>query len=65
MGCVAAVGHRVFGAGFSFRWGWRTVGGGLIGIFRSFLLVLAGCSFWERGGMGEVGMGTRLSFLGV
>ena len=52
------IGYGIFGAGYSFRVGWRTAGKGLIAVFQDFfaslnkILIFAG------------GMGTGLSFYG-
>ena len=54
-----AIGHRVFGAGSSFRGGWCAAGGGLIAVFRGFFASVGGV-FILAGRMV-----TRLLFWGV
>ena len=49
-GAGPAVARGVFGAGCSFRVGWRAAGGGGVVkflFFDGFLLVLVGVSFWS------------------
>ena len=43
-----AIGHRVFGAGSSFRGGWCAAGGGgLIAVFRGFFASVGGVFIWR------------------